>query len=33
MKAYLQITLSIENENRNAAAAVYSKYKEDFEYN
>ena len=30
MKAYLQITLSIENKNRNAAAAVYSKYKEDF---
>jgi hypothetical protein len=30
MKAYLQITLSIKNADREAAATVYSKYKEPF---
>jgi hypothetical protein len=30
MKAYLQITLSIQNADRGAAVTVYSKYKEDF---
>lgn len=30
MKAYLQITLSIKNEDREAAAAIYTKYKEPF---
>lgn len=30
MPAYLQITLDVTNENRGAAAAVYSKYKEPF---
>lgn len=29
-KAYLQITLFVSNENRPAAAAVYSKYKQPF---
>ena len=28
MSAYLQITLKIKNENRAAAAAIYSKYKQ-----
>ena len=30
MSAYLQITLKVKNENRGAAAAVYSKYKQPF---
>ncbi len=30
MSAYLQITLKIKNENREAAAAVYMKYKKPF---
>ena len=30
MNAYLQITLKVKNENRAAAAAVYSKYKQPF---
>ena len=30
MSAYLQITLKIKNENRAAAAAVYSKYRQPF---
>jgi hypothetical protein len=30
MSAYLQITLKINNENRAAAAAVYTKYKKPF---
>ncbi len=30
MSAYLQITLKIKNENREAAAAVYLKYKKPF---
>jgi len=30
MSAYLQITLKIKNENREAAAAVYGKYKQPF---
>ena len=30
MKTYLQITLSIENQNRNAATAIYTKYKSPF---
>ena len=30
MTAYLQITLNVKNENRGAAAAVYSKYKQPF---
>ncbi len=30
MSAYLQITLKIKNENREAAAAVYAKYKKPF---
>jgi len=30
MSAYLEITLKIKNENRQAAAAVYGKYKEPF---
>ena len=30
MSAYLQITLKVKNENREAAAAVYGKYKKPF---
>lgn len=30
MKAYLQITMKIDNEKRDAAAAVYTKYKAPF---
>lgn len=30
MNAYLQITLAIKDENRAAAAAVYTKYKQPF---
>ncbi len=30
MSAYLEITLKIKNENREAAAAVYLKYKKPF---
>ncbi len=30
MSAYLQITLKIKNENREAAGAVYGKYKKPF---
>lgn len=30
MSAYLQITLKIKNENREAAAVVYGKYKKPF---
>jgi hypothetical protein len=30
MKAYLQITLSIKNTDREAAVTIYSKYKEPF---
>ena len=30
MKTYLQITLEVANENREAAAGVYSEYKEAF---
>jgi len=30
MQTYLQITLKIENKNREAAAEVYTKYKEPF---
>ena len=30
MSAYLEITLKIDNKNREAAAAVYGKYKEIF---
>ncbi len=30
MSAFLQITLTVKNENRAAAAAVYGKYKQPF---
>ncbi len=30
MRAYLQITLAIQNADREAAAAIYTKYKEPF---